>query len=408
MIGTATTLFQIAQTNSTDIPPPVDFGPSPGTGSGEFNPAALVVLGFCIFLIIIFFGYKKVKGKYDPEERVHQHAQFVKKARGFNLGGYFMFTIFTGMLFIVDIFYFTLTFRDVPIFAIIGMIGVGSTIGWARKEIRDWYRKRQRGITIRGPLRTPEGAKDGVIFRNVEFKDEYTLSQRQRKKLEELNVPAGLIDSIRSYPSIINREQMALWVFGCEKEKAMKTVPEADIDPFGTVLKPTAHLDMLTQGTIEITVANKRRKGEVMTKEVPVIRVLYDDFRAQRDIEGMETDAVDEEGTNLGKWRAEHNESRVTAGVANSYRQAFIEEAQRGEDTALITDAIGMAKAAKRFRNQRDLTRFEKLKGAMNLPTAVALLCIGFGLAIGLFIGIAYANNYWLDYIRSMYGVMGP
>ena len=145
-----------------------------------------------------------------------------------------------------------------------------------------------------------------------------------------------------------------------------------------------------------------------MTKEVPVIRVLYDDYRAQQDIEGMEIDEVDEEGTNLGKWRAEHNESRVTAGIANSYRQAFIEEAQRGEDVALITDAIGMAKAAKRFRNQRDLTKFEKLKGQANLPTMVAILCIGFGLALGLFAGIAYANNYWLEYIQTVVGAVTP
>jgi hypothetical protein len=405
MSGT-TTLWEIlfpSQDNTTYVPPPVDFGPRPSTGD-EFNPAGIVFLAVIALAIALIFIYKRLK-TYDPEDRIHKHDRFVQKAKGFNLAGYFIFTIMTGTLFIVDIFYFTIAFKDEPLFAITGMLGVGAGIGWGRVQLRDWYRERQRGIIIKGPLRTPEGRKDGVTLRNVEMREAYTLSQKQKTHLLSLGVPQTLINNIHAYPSIIAEQEMALFVFDCEKEKALKMTMEPDIDAFGTVYRPTAYLDMVTQDTINITVDNKLIEGDVHSKEVVVIRALYDDEKARRDIEGLEKAvAPTQDGTDIAKFRAEHNEGRATAAAVSSHRHAFLEEHQKNEDTGLITDAIGMAKADHRYRNKQELTLLQKIQGSVSAPTAIVVLACLFGIMLGVFIGVAYANSYWASLVGGIGG----
>jgi hypothetical protein len=395
MGSTTTAVLTALQETETNTQPPVDFGPRPGGPEGV-NPAGIVFFVAIVMAIILLFAWKRLRA-YDPEERIHKHDQFVKRAKGFNLAGYFMFTIVTGTLFIVDIFYFTITFKDVPLFAITGMLGVGSGIGWGRVQLRDWYRGKQEGITIRGPLRTPEGRKDGVTLRNAVFREAYTLSDKQKAHLKSLNVPKELIDNIHSYPVVINNEEMALFVFDSEKERALKLSSEPDIDPFGTVMRPTAYLDMVTQGIINITVENRRREGDAISREVIVIRALYDDEKARKHIEGLESESPTEDGTQLAKFRAEHNEGRATAAAVSSHRHAFLEEHQKNEDTGLITDAIGMAKADHRYRNKQELTKLQKVTGSVSAPTGIIIFGILFGLMAGVFIGITYANSYWLN-----------
>ncbi len=380
-------------------PPPVDTGGEIPTFDSV--PVMVVVVGIVIAIGIYYYIGKRY-GRHDPTEYIYDMERFISRAQGLNLAGYFAFTSGTAVAYLMVIFYFTIVFRDVPVIAIIGMLAAGSTIGWARLQIQNWYRQRMRGVLVRGVLRTSEGRKDAVLLRNVIFREEYLFPVGERQRLRRLGINDDDMDRIHAYPTMIGDKDMALFVFvGAPIENALKYTEDYDIDMFGSVPRPTAHVDMLVSGTIVVNAPSDAPEGGVVSREVPVIRVLYDDHMAKLDIEGIDRPEVSAVSTELAKYRAEFNEGRLTAAAVASYRQALLEEHTRNSDIALKTEAIAMQKASERFANMQTLTRLQRITSAATTQTLTIILSILAGLAIGLFLGVAYANWYWAGIVNG-------